>query len=499
MKTNHTPILRGGTATLLVQLPTNRRQTLPEFSHDQTTQFKKNADAFALALIRLWTTGKSEHHESQTIPLTSISPETIHQQLVSGQSSNLGALTLLNLLLSNQDFPTSLSVMMDMYTGSYSFIQQGGRFWSDYIDPIHTYDFLAVEDSLEQSLARALSLRADTEASTDSCAAWWRAAMLGDDQTTPRAFTLGELFQFELFETALHVFLTPMPMLKHLGQVTLKQHNPDFNQHFVRKITHFKEKFIGMLSEHQHEQWLLWIARRGLFHVKDYVRYVSHSRISSELMQHIALNAIELSIPKLYSIISLEHMRNFTLNNKAQLFDYLIEQFQANWQEIARQSDNELWLFTDELVVCLNQELRQQSTTIGIDPDIKSFLCHFIMTCMSLKKHAFIYFLLEQDDTLVHVPILNKSTLLPEYEQWTNHSLLYFAQKQNNTEMVELLRLKGARLLMIESREETTDSQKSSNHYIIRRQTSFWELPQAPENKDTKPTPSDTPTDTPTL
>jgi len=482
MKTNHTPSLRSSAATLIAQLPQNRHSTLPAFSHAQTTQHKRNTNALALALIRLWTASESEcyvqSHEAQKIPLSNIYPDTIHQQLVSGQSSNLGSLTLLNLLLSNKNFLTSLSVIMSMDTADFLFTQHGGTFWSDYTERAseHTHHFLTTTDSLEQSLARALSMKM----STNTHAAWWQIALQGIDPTEKRSFTLVELFQVEIFKTALRIFLTPIPMIEQLADATLKHHDPDFNHYLFRKIAQFKEKFIGMLSERQYAQWLDWIARQGFAYTQAYVRQISRPQISSDFMQHIALSGIELSIPKLYRIISLEHMRNFTIYNKAQLFDYLIEQFEKNWPRVATQPMDKLWLFTDELVIYLDAELQRQSTTIAIAPDVKAFLGHFMMTCMSLKKHSLIYFLLSQDETLVHVPIQKKATLLPDDEKWANHSLLYFAQQQNDTEIVALLKSKGARLLILDPGEKTTELQEPKRSGF-RRRASFWGLPQAHE------------------
>lgn len=486
MKTNNTPILRSSSATLVAQLPPNKRSTLPMFSHAQTTQHKRNTHALALALIRLWTASESEgyvpFHATQKIPLGNISPDTIHQQFVNGQSSNLGALTLVNLLLSNKDFPTSLSMIMNMGTADFSFTQQGGTFWSDYNAraPVDAHHFLTTTDSLEEALARALSMKMGTDSNTNAHAAWWQIAVQGIDPAEKRSITLGELFQFEIFQTALRIFLTPIPMIEQLANATLKHHDPDFNHYLTRKIAQFKDQFLGMLSEHQYTQWLFWLERRGPFQVKEYIKYVSKSQMSYKLMQPILLSGIELSIPKLYRIISLEHMRNFTVYFKTQLFDYLLQQVEENWQHIAHHPGDELWVFTDALVISLDVELRRQSTTIGIEPEVKPFLGHFMMTCMSLKKHALIRFLLSQDDTLVHMPIQKKATLRPEDEEWVNHSLLYFAQQKNHTEMVLLLKSKGARLLMIESGEKMIESPKAK-HRASRRRASFFGQPQADE------------------
>tara|TARA_R110002126_G_scaffold177321_1_gene326212 strand:- start:27407 stop:28903 length:1497 start_codon:yes stop_codon:yes gene_type:complete len=483
METNQTPTLRSSTATLWAQIPKDIRSTLSTSRHAQA-QHKRNTHVLALALIRLWTASESEGytqlHTTQKIPLDNISPDTIHQQFVNEQPSNLGALTLVNLLLSNKDFPTSLSMNMNMNmnmgTADFLFTQQGGTFWSDYNAraPVDAHHFLTTTDSLEESLARALSRKMGTHA------AWWQIALQGIAPKEQRSIPLTKLFQFEIFETALRIFLTPMPMIEQLADATLKHHDSNFNHYLFRKIAQFKERFLSMLSEHQYTQWHRWIARQGLFHVKNYIRYMSHPEISSEFMQHIVHSSIELSIPNLYRIVPFEHMRNFTINNKAQLLDYLIAQFEKNWQHVATQPMNKLWMFTDALVISLDVELRRQSTTIGIEPEVKLFLGHFMMACMSLKKHALIRFLVSQDDTLVHIPIQKKATLLPEDEKWANHSLLYFAQQKNHTEMVALLKSKGARLLMIESGETTIESPKAE-HRASRRRASFFGQPQANE------------------
>jgi hypothetical protein len=482
MKTKYTQTLRGGAATFSALLPENRRSTLPMFSHAQTIQFKKKADLFALTLIRLWTSVKLTNNQTnisewQTSSFYTIPPLAIHQQFIEGQPKNLGALTLLNLLLSNREAPRSLGVTMSTKTAEFFFTQLNSAFWSDYFYPPYNNYFFTTEGSFEQHLTRGLSI--------DTHAAWWKTALQGEDGTEQRIVALEELFQFEIFETALRIFLTPTSVIERLGQLTLGQLDPNFNQYLFRTIDQFKEKFVGMLSEHQQLQWRSWIATQGLFHFKDYMRYLSQLRINSdpvltptlplEIVQNLLLNGIELNIPNLYCMMSIEQIRGFTVANKARILAYFLEQFEDNWEKIANQPNDELWIFTSEFVVFLEEELIRLSSKIKIGYEIKQFACHFMMKCMSLGKHSIVNFLLSQDDTLVHVPIKKNATLLPDEEKWANHSLLYFAQQQENHEMVTLLQSKGARLLMSELPQSAINSPKSTKSNRGRR-PSFWEI-----------------------
>jgi hypothetical protein len=466
-------LLKSSAATFNARLPQNRGETFAHFSHTQTVQFKKNADTFAQALIRLWMSGDASAKTRrdgtwQTVDFYTMSPLTVHQQFKSGQARNLGALALLNTLMCNQTIPESLGVRMNVETTDFYFTQQKGSFWSDYHTPSLHHDFLTTGSLLKQSLTQSLS------AHTDAHAAWWEISVQDD-------VNIEETFQLEIFETALRIFLTPTSMLKQLQQATLKQSHPDFEHYFFNKIKLLRARFVSMLSEPDRMQWLCWFTRRGPFYVEAYIRYVSASPIGSRLIQAIVLNAIELGIPKLHCVLSLEDMRALSLSNKAQLFDYCIEQFEENWQSLAHQPTDELWQFTEALATCLEKELKLASSQIGIDRAIKPFLCHFMMTCMALGKHNLVNFLLTQDDTLVHMPIRNRPTLLPDDKSWENHSLLYYAQEKKYSEMVALLQSKGARLLMIESGDKPTESHLSKKS-CYRRRNSFWGLPKAYEN-----------------
>jgi hypothetical protein len=106
------------------------------------------------------------------------------------------------------------------------------------------------------------------------------------------------------------------------------------------------------------------------------------------------------------------------------------------------QPSDALWHFTEALAASLDEELKQTSSQISIERAIKPFLGHFIMTCMSLEKHTLVNFLLTQDDTLIHRPIQNRSTRLPD--------------------------------------DKPPESQASKKHQFKRR-ASFWGLPQAYE------------------
>ncbi|MDF1827755.1 MAG: hypothetical protein P1U39_05705 [Legionellaceae bacterium] len=475
-------LLKSSAATFYAQLPQNRGLTLPDFNHAQTMQFKKSADNFARALIQLWTSGDASAQARcdvawQTLDFYSLSPRTVHHQFKDGQSKNLGALAFLNMLLANPTIPESLGVLLHLETNDFYFTQRAGSFWADYHTPSLHHDFLTTERSLEQALTRSLSTH------NDAHAAWWQSAVQED-------IHMNQIFQLEIFETALRIFLTPTSMLEHLGQAIVKQSNLDFEHYFFRKINLFKTRFVTMLSDLERMQWLGWLTRHGPYYVEGYMRYVAPSPFGSEFMQAIVQNAIELDIPKLHHLISSENMRAFSLTNKAQLFDYCIEQFEEHWQALAHQPTDALWHFTEALAASLDEELKQTSSQISIDRAIKPFLGHFIMTCMSLEKHTLVNFLLAQDDTLVHVPIRNSSTLLADDKPWGNHSLLYFAQQKKYPEMVALLQSKGARLLTIEASGQPPESQTSKKHQFKRR-ASFLGLPKAyeelPEPTHTNP------------
>lgn len=499
MKTKHKQPLRGSAATFTALLPENRRLTLPEFSYAQTIPFKKQTDVLALTLIRLWTLEKLGGHQTpigknsssgskadvlhqdsnpwQTSAFYHISPETIHQHFVGGQPKNLGALTLLNLLLSNRDTPRSLGVTTNTKTAEFFFTPLSSSFWSDYFYPPYHHYFLTTQGPLEYYLARGLSL--------DKHTAWWKTALQGQNDTEQRVVHLEELFQFEIFETALRILLTPNAVIERLVQLTIQQTDLNFNQYLFKTINQFKKIFFDILSENQKEQWTSWVAGHGLFYFKSYMNYLSQLRVDFnpkltpnlpvKIVENLVLKGMKLNIPHLHCAISLDQIRGFTVNSKAQLFDYLIEQFEDNWGKIAAQPYAELWVFTHQLLSNLEEEFALCSIALNIDNGVKPFLCHFMMTCMSLGKYSFIKFLLSQDDTLVHLPIKKSATLLPDDEKWANHSLLYFAQQKKDDTMIALLQSKGARLLTKEMSQNENNSpiSKKSNH---RRRLSFWDI-----------------------
>ena len=244
---------------------------------------------------------------------------------------------------------------------------------------------------------------------------------------------LEDLVQIEIFETAFRILLTPMPVIERLKTLIIQPCEPDFNRYLFKIITDFKATFVRMLSKSQHAQWLSWITQHGLRHLKNYMHHVTHFHVNTqplltptlsvEMMHHLLLSGIEFNIPHLQSIMSMKQIRGLTLAHQAQIFDYLIDQFENNWATIAHQPHDALWVFTCEFVAFFEKELKQGSSQIDIGDHAKPFLCHFMMTCMLLGKYTLVDFLLSQESTLVHVPIQEQPACLPEQARWLNLSL----------------------------------------------------------------------------
>ena len=415
-----------------------------------------------------------------TVPFHQYPALTMHKAFASGYPQNLGALTLLNLLMGSKLNNNSLGIVESDSTESPYFTQVVCDFWCDFLTNSPAPHLFNSTISFDEQLTGFLMNHHE---------AWWKTAFEGGCQTseTSTSRNLNELFRSELFETALRIYLTPINILTRIERLTLNQHSQPFIDHFLTRIELFKYQFVQLLSVTWQVEWKAWLVNDGLIHALNYMKHISQFKVDNTPVLHHSSSivflenymqaAIALHLPDVHILFHTNEVIFFHPSIKIKVFYYLISVLEEQWPHITKRLDDPLWIYINEFIKGLRETLSLRGQNIRFTPQNKSFLADVLMKCIQLKKDDLMMLILYQDNTLVNVPIRKAEHLLPEDEIWANHSLLYFAQSQGNEDMVTYLKTHGARLLhneISQADEPSSAAPKTKNPRIYARRASFW-------------------------
>lgn len=476
---------RGAVATLLARQGPNLLETLAEFKFTPSSKpipklFHNKTNLFASTLIRLWTPQKEGEVDNFTphyipditqgslewkelnLPPNAAAFHRYPAELMQGYFSvgaaqNLGSLTVLNLLMGSKLQSDSLGIVESPKTQALYFTQKLSSFWHDYFntsDTTNLFDTRSFDEKLEHF----------TQKATHQC--WWdealnRSIVSGDANEMLRA-----LFLNEMFETALRIHITPTRLLQEIANETLGQDDETapFCAYFFDKIERFNADFETLLNRGERQERLNYIEQHGRDTYTRYAMTLATFRTREEFpfndiylisaSASMLVNAMSLNIPDLLTDCSVDVIRFLLLEEKVAFFVYVMNQFDHYWPALARRPEHYAWIVLSCLATALNTQLQSQNMTLALCSNSTSFLQNLLIKSIQFKKQEIAFFLLSQKQDVVHQPIQQSAHLLPEDQQWLDHSFLYFSKHHQNETIVGVLKSMGAQLLVSEQEQE---------------------------------------------
>ncbi len=426
MKSTYSRPLSGNAATFEALHTGYKLTTLPEFSYSRDLAFEKKVTLLSMTLLRLWVPVKHDedysfipHYPSSTPDQTLLHEQTIrkttvpfyeypaltmHKAFSTGYPQNLGAITLLNLLMGSKLDNRSLGIVESELTGSPYFTQRPCDFWCGFFKKQQSPHLLNTRIPFDSQLTGFLQHHHET---------WWKTALEGESQSSEKSTSLihSELFTSEIFATALRIYLTPQSVLSRMVDLTLRQTSSAFTTHFFQRITLFKQEFSNILSIKKQAEWSDWLEQSGSMHSDHYIKYLSDFKINSDpllmnklspaLLDDIMSAAMELDIPSLHLVFPANKVLFFLPKTKISVLYYLIYQLHDNWAKLASQPNDSLWIYLEALIQHIMPTLKKNNLKFKFSPQLMPFIHLLIVTCNEHKKDLLASFFSSQDSDSV--------------------------------------------------------------------------------------------------
>lgn len=453
--------------TFLARTRSSSDSTLPEFkvqpdvSKQPTNDLMRNkTNLLAFALLQLWTPKKQnetenfipcyeledytdilklrEHHLTDSVyAFHQFSWVKINNYFSHGLAQNLGALTLLNLLMSSKCSSSSLGIAISPVTSDYLFTQKFCSFWLDYFNSDSQFDLFS-QRSFDQQLNGFIQLEHKT---------WWNNVLRNKNGSS---MSVKPIFLNEIFETALRIYLTPTYFLEEIASKILdKDHTKNnFKLYFFNKIERFKQNFDSLLSPEEQQNWHDYIHKNGSLCLHSYLRALPQFRIEGDITFQYAcpkisslmyIHAMRLKIPNLMPYLSSFAFEKYLLGDVVVCFIYCIEEIKREWEIIGMLPEHDAWRLLEKLVMILEDNRDNYEITMNFSKDTESFLHYFVMKCILLQKNNIAGFLLQEFKTLINLPILPSLYLMEEEHVWLNHSPAQIAQQVGNYSITDFL------------------------------------------------------------
>jgi len=491
-------VLKGPTATFKALLYNDYSQTLPEYKQQQSSFFNKKTNLFAMTLIRLWTSTQEQeignfiphyrvdHNQDITnstllkkvVPYYQSSAKEMHQQFIDGRAQNLGALTILNLLMSSKLTSNSLGIAKSPVSQRPVFTQKLCTFWQDYFEAANTIHLFNRSSVFEQKLLGFTR--------NNKYLHWWSSVVNPQNNSSnTNPIILQRLFLKEMFEVALRICVTPECILEKIANNILGENelSTPFISYFFKKIRQFREQFFSLMSQAEIQLWFEFIKEHGLLAFQLYQTDLAQFKIMDHLIindvsikvpEWLMVNATLLNIPQLTHCYSMAVIRGYSIESKGLLFGYLMGHIRLNWQVVATNSADEAWDFIDQLVQGYHAELQLNQSKLNFSQDDLLFLRYLAMKSIQLGKNELSTFLVLQNPQLTQEIILKSDYIILGDEQWIRHSLIYIAQQANNAFMASFFKEMGANLLHHEQAPFFEQSPKMARPIPRRRRTTFF-------------------------
>lgn len=446
--------LKNGAATFSARGCSAPSITVPEFKYNKqiNIDFHTKTNLFALELIRLWTPRKDhEHHNfipqytfckikqellctlSDAGPFYDIHADRVHNYFSRGFAQNLGALSLLNALMSSGFRERSLGIVVS-YSSELMFTQKLCPFWLDYFN-----------DSIE---SRSLSESIKNFSLDPQHKKWWDDALKRDEQGVSH-IELSPLFLGEMFETALRIVVTPNDLLQEMARLTLgEDESADlFCTYFFNKIEQFKIEF-QMIINAEENAWAEYRKHKGAHDIRTYLSDLFCFRIdetlvtqnlSANISESVILKGMSKFVSKMEQLCHVGTISKYTLDNRIACVRYFVYEAHQRWSDVSNQPDHKIWVILEQLTNGLAQELQWVDVQIQLPDDISIFLQDFLTTSIQLQKDNIATFLVLQNRELL-TNHTSTSGSLTEVDVWVNQCLLYFDQATKQESLIDFLK-----------------------------------------------------------
>jgi len=469
METNNSRVKSSVTATFHSRTPLEQEQPNPEVSQTRNNVVSKKMNLFAMALMRLWVpihederqnfipeyqhdktrNGVSLLNHSYATPFNQHPAKDMLKYFSLEHPQNLGALTLLNALMSSNLHDAVLGIDKSRLTKQLFFTQRYCTYWHDYHPgTTNTAAVLFDEKNIDQTLIALMQY--------NNHKTWWDIALDLEDDPDRK---LIELYLNEWIETAIRIYVTPIPLLQKIATQILgadPKENIPFLNYFFLKICLFKNSV-----SRQFENEIQWRNYKNQYAFNVFYRYLRDANVFTIARTRVVetlpptyipglmtVHAVSLKIPNLINYCPFEMMSSLSLDDKINCYSYFIEQTHQELPALLTNPMHLLWGLFDTVAVGFHDKLNQQGFPLVYCPKTALLLHYLLIKSIQFQWHNFAVFILQQNPEFIHQPISSTNEcVLPEDKCWGDHSLIFFAQHKKNIPMVDYLNAQGAKLL----------------------------------------------------
>ncbi len=311
MKSHREPHrLSSHTQTFKILMESRGLQTLSEFRHlpkkERISQLPQKANVLAHVLLNLWVSSPDSEDQnyiakikyrttrgsgfrlnlhSAPLELKDVSPEIIRDYLSQNHAHNLGAITLINLLLSSHMVPDNLILTRSTKTGHFYFSQGFHDFWADFFHDYTDYVHIASKHSMQDKYA--FFIPGDEP--------WWDIAL-----PDYHVLTLKRLFLDEFIKVFIRVRCTPWFMIEKIAQNLFAGEQEDEVERFMtylhQRISWFEGKIESFLSVAERAQLEAFKTTHGAVELEKYFLDIQDYFTETSILPYEELSHVRMAI-----------------------------------------------------------------------------------------------------------------------------------------------------------------------------------------------------------
>jgi hypothetical protein len=461
----------GAAATLMMRYES--QPTLLEFKPKPTlSHIHQQANLLAMTLIRLWTpvcvsetSNFIPHYQftsahtptlteialpKNTRPFHQCSTEQMNRYFLNAQAQNLGALTLLNLLMGSEMSSDSLGIVESPTTHELFFSQRLSIFW---------IDFFLQKGELDWFSTHNMETKLQGFQSDGRHSSWWNTVFYSKENGVIHK----SLYFNECIDTAFQILLTPPALINKIISDIFGEHplTDLFSTYLLNRLEQFKQEFASVFVDDSLD-WPEYVGEYGADYLKSYIAHLKTFQydgwdkghrctinLSSDvILESVLLQGMSASIFDLTSIL-LENnlLSQYKLQDQITCFDYAITEAKRVWPSMARDPNHVLWELFQQISKDMGPLLSQQKHTIKVSTEKFLFLTACLMKSIQFQQNDVSEFLIRWILKLALQKLSSSPYMLEDDLIWMNHSLLYLAIQLQNEDIITLLQQRGAILL----------------------------------------------------
>ena len=358
-----------------------------------------------------------------------IDPERIITYFKNGRAQNLGALTMVNLILSGYAHPSKLLVTISQKTDEIFFTQNLQRFWSNFF---HGDECLSIASLHSKQEKLNFFISADP---------WWQAVSPEPEK----------IFILESYLVALRVLLTPWFMVEKIAMAILVDEDRNevqkFMLHLRQRIIWVVENLESFFSSEEMVAFWHFMRENGRVELERYLVDLEQYFESTPIIDGALVADSKRSVIGLGMYFNIHNLETYLCNEQLVTYDncikktcinYMLEMMKKHSEDMVLDSQHRYWELANDL-------LKIGVMCIVVPKCEPSFVYLFIKAIQFQKNNIVSYFIIT-NELFKNYATSNCHKDDPDRAYLENRSPFFVSLYCQNTAAQQMLKRRMARL-----------------------------------------------------